>query len=132
MANVPDPIDVAVGARIRLRRKALKISQAVLAESVGVTFQQVQKYERGTNRVSASMLSKIAATLESSCAGLMGEGAPSVPHDAVFEQLSLPGAVEVLAAYASIPDPHVRRAVINLLQTMTEGAAAARAAAKAA
>jgi transcriptional regulator with XRE-family HTH domain len=132
VANVPDPIDVAVGARIRLRRKALKVSQATLAEAIGVTFQQVQKYERGTNRVSASMLSKIASTLESSCAGLMGEGAPPPPHDAVFEQLSIPGAVEVLAAYAAIPDPHVRRAVINLLQTMTDGAAAARTAAKAA
>jgi transcriptional regulator with XRE-family HTH domain len=120
MANVPDPVDVAVGGRIRLRRKSLKVSQASLADAVGVTFQQVQKYERGSNRVSASMLTKIAATLETSCAGLMGEGAPEPQHDQVFEQLAVPGAVEVLAAYASINDTKVRRAVINLLQTMSE------------
>ncbi|HYD43914.1 MAG TPA: helix-turn-helix transcriptional regulator, partial [Phenylobacterium sp.] len=50
MQDEPDPIDVAVGARIRLRRKQLGISQSKLADAIGVTFQQVQKYERGANR----------------------------------------------------------------------------------
>lgn len=54
----PDPIDIHVGAKIRVRRKQLGISQSALAETLGVTFQQVQKYEKGSNRVSASMLYK--------------------------------------------------------------------------
>ena len=66
MANKPetvaDPIDVAVGARIRLLRKVRGLSQQALAEAAGVTFQQIQKYERGANRVSASMLTRIAKT----------------------------------------------------------------------
>ena len=59
-----DPIDLAVGARIRLLRKVRGLSQQALAESAGVTFQQIQKYARGANRVSASMLSRIATTLK--------------------------------------------------------------------
>jgi transcriptional regulator with XRE-family HTH domain len=55
----PDPIDTAVGTHILLRRKQLGISQSKLAHAIGVTFQQVQKYERGANRVSASSLAKI-------------------------------------------------------------------------
>lgn len=59
-----DPIDVAVGARIRLLRKLRGLSQQALAESAGVTFQQIQKYEKGTNRVSSSRLHQIARVLK--------------------------------------------------------------------
>lgn len=59
----PNPIDVHVGLQVRLRRKELKISQEKLAETLGLTFQQVQKYERGANRISASKLYEIARTL---------------------------------------------------------------------
>ncbi len=58
-----DPVDVAVGARIRLLRKMRGLSQQALAEAAGVTFQQIQKYERGSNRVSASMLYKAATAM---------------------------------------------------------------------
>lgn len=58
--NAPDPIDVRVGAQIRLRRKQIGQSQTDLATALGVTFQQVQKYEKGTNRISASMLHRCA------------------------------------------------------------------------
>jgi len=60
----PHPVDVHVGARIRLRRKTLRISQSDLGEALGLSFQQVQKYERGGNRVSASKLYEIAGKLE--------------------------------------------------------------------
>src|SRR4029453_3788062 len=60
----PNPIDVHVGARIRLRRTLLGISQSVLAETIGLTFQQVQKYERGSNRVSSSRLVDLANALD--------------------------------------------------------------------
>lgn len=59
----PDPVDVHVGARIRAARKLKGLSQQALAESLGVTFQQVQKYERGANRISASMLTRAAKAL---------------------------------------------------------------------
>src|SRR5579875_3340915 len=62
--EAPDPIDVEVGARIRVRRKFLSLSQQTLAEALGLTFQQVQKYERGANRVSASKLYEIARALQ--------------------------------------------------------------------
>ena len=62
-ARAPNPIDIHVGLQVRLRRKALKISQEKLADSLGLTFQQVQKYERGANRISASKLYEIAAAL---------------------------------------------------------------------
>ena len=59
----PNPIDLHVGGRIRMRRKVLGVSQERLAEALGLTFQQVQKYERGSNRVSASKLYEIARFL---------------------------------------------------------------------
>ena len=59
----PNPVDLHVGARVRMRRKLLGISQEKLAEELGLTFQQIQKYERGANRVSASKLYEIARAL---------------------------------------------------------------------
>ena len=67
----PDPIDVAVGARVRIRRRWLGFSQTQLATALGITFQQVQKYERGANRVSASML-------EEGGPGLCSQALPSL------------------------------------------------------
>ena len=67
-ARSPNPIDIHVGLQVRLRRKALKISQEKLAEALGLTFQQVQKYERGANRISASKLYEIARALRVSIA----------------------------------------------------------------
>ena len=64
----PHLVDIHVGARVRMRRKAMGLSQTQLADSVGITFQQLQKYERGTNRVSASKLYGIAVTLQTSVA----------------------------------------------------------------
>jgi transcriptional regulator with XRE-family HTH domain len=68
MANQkkPNPIDVHVGSRVKLRRRILGLSQEKLGDSLGVTFQQVQKYERGTNRISASRLQHIAEVLSDS------------------------------------------------------------------
>lgn len=67
------PVDVAVGERIRARRRELGMSQVELARGLGVTFQQCQKYERGANRVSASRLVDAAALLQTSAAALLGE-----------------------------------------------------------
>jgi transcriptional regulator with XRE-family HTH domain len=118
----PDPIDVAVGARIRIRRRWLGFSQTQLANSLGITFQQVQKYERGANRVSASMLVKIASKLETTVAALVGEDGQAPVEAIIYAQLATPGATELLAAYAQISDGEARRALL----TITEGLVPAR------
>lgn len=64
MTRGPDPIDVHVGSRVRQRRKMLGLSQTQLANELGLTFQQVQKYERGTNRIGSSKLWRISKTLD--------------------------------------------------------------------
>ena len=107
MANRPDAaadsVDVAVGARIRLLRKVRGLSQQALAEAAGVTFQQMQKYERGANRVSASMLTRIAKTLGVPVAEMFGENsASSGAVDEVAALLAEPGALELLKAYAGL------------------------------
>ena len=62
--NTPDPIDVMIKLRVRVRRKALSMSQTELGNRIGVTFQQVQKYERGVNRIAGSTLVRVAQALE--------------------------------------------------------------------
>ncbi len=78
----PDPVDIAVGANIRARRQVLMISQQALGEAIGLTFQQVQKYERGSNRVSASKLLAIADALECHPGDLFTGVAPAYDEDA--------------------------------------------------
>ena len=116
----PDPIDVAVGHRIRVRRKWLGISQSTLADHLGVSFQQVQKYERGANRVSASMLVKIAQKLDTSVGELVGETAAPLGDESLFEKLAVPGAVQLLEAFASVQQPAMRTAILNLTRSLIE------------
>ena len=118
----PDPIDVAVGHRIRVRRKWLGISQSTLADHLGVSFQQVQKYERGANRVSASMLVKIAQKLDTSVGELVGETAAPLGDESLFEKLAVPGAVQLLEAFASVQQPAMRTAILNLTRSLIEEA----------
>lgn len=124
----PDPIDLAVGARVRVRRRWMGLTQTQLAEALGITFQQVQKYERGANRISASMLVKIAAKLETSVAAMVGEDGQAPVEGVIYAQLSTAGAAELLAAFAAIPDGDVRRALLvtaHGLGARRKGAAAA-------
>jgi transcriptional regulator with XRE-family HTH domain len=115
-----DPIDVAVGARIRLFRKMRGLSQQSLAEAAGVTFQQIQKYERGANRVSASMLAKIAGALQAPVSELFGEtsGASSAV-DEVAALLAQPGAIELLRAFSALPRGAPRAALVEFVRTLT-------------
>jgi transcriptional regulator with XRE-family HTH domain len=125
----PDPIDVEVGARIRVRRKYLSLSQSALAEALGLTFQQVQKYERGANRVSASMLVKIATRLETTVGALVGENDPDRHSHEVYQTLAAPGALELLTAFSRMADPEARRAVVTLVKVLaTDEKTAAKAA----
>jgi transcriptional regulator with XRE-family HTH domain len=112
----PDPIDVNTGARIRLRRKVLGLSQTALANALGLTFQQVQKYERGTNRISASMLVRTAAKLDTTVGALVGEGEIEV-EDGTLPKLAEPGAAKLLDNYVAM-SPTVRRALVELSNHM--------------
>ncbi|RAK56387.1 transcriptional regulator [Phenylobacterium soli] len=119
-----DPVDVAVGARIRLLRKMRGLSQQALAETAGVTFQQIQKYERGANRVSASMLARIAGALEAPVSELFGEaGGRASAIDDVAALLAQPGALELLRAYAKLPRGAPRAALVEFVRTLGRAAA---------
>jgi transcriptional regulator with XRE-family HTH domain len=113
----PHPLDIALGSRVRLRRKELGLSQAQLASACGITFQQVQKYEHGTNRISFSRLAGIAHALKCSIADLIGNLDKSKSSDAFSKQMAFlaeTGAGDLLRAYGSIESPKRRRAVLNL------------------
>jgi transcriptional regulator with XRE-family HTH domain len=114
-----DPIDIAVGARIRLLRKVRGLSQQALAEAAGVTFQQIQKYERGANRVSASMLSRIAGTLQAPVSEMFGETSPaSSAIDEVAALLAEPGAIELLRAYSRLPRGAPRATLVEFVRSL--------------
>jgi transcriptional regulator with XRE-family HTH domain len=114
----PTVVDGEIGARIRTRRIYLRLSQTDLAEKIGVSFQQVQKYERGLNRVAGSKLVAIAAALQTTVGALVGEDAAPALDDEVFAALAAPGALDLLRAYAAAPNPRVRAALLALVQEM--------------
>jgi transcriptional regulator with XRE-family HTH domain len=111
--------ELAIGARMRTRRRQLGLSQSDLAERLGVSFQQVQKYERGANRVAASTLLTAAHALGTSVAWLVGEELSGREDDEdVFRALSRPGALEILQAFNAIADPRTRQALLALAREM--------------
>lgn len=114
-ADQPHPLDVAVGQRMRERRRLLRLSQQDLAEAIGVSFQQVQKYERGTNRISFSRLVEAAGALNCKLAdlteGLDSEGAAETIEQ-VNRLMTLEGASQILGAYAALPSDAWRRLVL--------------------
>ncbi len=117
MTNNPDPIDLEVGARVRNLRKHRSLSQGALADALGLTFQQVQKYERGSNRISASMLVKIANKLNVTVGDLVGERDGGKLHPDIYENLLLPGAADMLAAYTALTPDH-RRALLTYVRSI--------------
>ena len=119
--ETPHPLDIALGARVRLRRKELRLSQSDLASAVGITFQQVQKYEYGANRISFSRLVEIATALKCSVADLIGnlnQSKSSVVFSREMANLAEPGANDLLEAYSRIESPKRRRAVLNLARQL--------------
>ncbi|MGO8915912.1 MAG: helix-turn-helix domain-containing protein [Stellaceae bacterium] len=116
----PHPIDVHVGSRIRHRRAIAGLNQTELALKVGVTFQSIQKYERGANRVSASRLQEIAEVLGVSVShffeGLVPAGEATTPAAAPAEELTSQEIRDLNAAFALIKDKTVRQAVLHLLK----------------
>ena len=122
--NTPHPLDIALGSRIRLRRRELGFSQEQLARQIGITFQQVQKYEHGTNRVSFSRLVEIAQALRCSVMDIVGDLDKSNASSFLSRHVSYlnePGATDLLEAYAAIQSVRHRRAILNLAKQLAEG-----------
>jgi transcriptional regulator with XRE-family HTH domain len=123
----PHPVDRHVGLRIRMRRKELNMSQEKLAESLGLTFQQVQKYERAANRVSASKLFEIARALNTTVAYFY-EGLGEDPDATDRPLINLtaqafmltPEGAELAAIFPRLPRARVRRKVVELVRALAE------------
>lgn len=115
--KVPNPVDVAVGQRVRLLRMERGLSQERLAEALGVTFQQVQKYEKGINRIGASRLQLVATSLGISVASLFPETDAPAANLAPFDASTL----RVARNFQAISDPALRR---GLAQTIAAAAGA--------
>lgn len=120
----PHPVDLHVGLRIRMRRKELAVSQERLAESLGITFQQVQKYERGANRVSASKLWEIALALKTPVAyfydGLGDREATSSERESSQDFLLSSEGIELIAAFPRILEPAIRRKIVELVRVVAD------------
>jgi transcriptional regulator with XRE-family HTH domain len=127
----PNPIDTHVGSRIRLRRNMMGMSQEKLGESLGITFQQIQKYEKGTNRVGASRLQAIASILGVPVAfffedapgqeAVGGRGfAEDDAGDSIIGFCVSPEGIQLVRAFVRIADPKVRRRIIDLVKTLSD------------
>ncbi len=125
----PNPIDIHVGSRVRLRRMMLSMSQEKLGEHLGITFQQIQKYEKGTNRIGASRLQHIARVLTVPVSFFF-EDAPATPGSEptgmaesnstshVVDFLSSSEGIQLNKAFIRIKDAKLRRRVIDLVRSM--------------
>jgi transcriptional regulator with XRE-family HTH domain len=130
LERAPNPVDLHVGARIRMRRKLLGVSQEKLAEQLGLTFQQVQKYERGANRVSASKLYEIAKALQTSVSyffdglaetgGDARSGALEGGSEFMHELVMTPEGLELAALFPKLKRGRVRRRVLDLVKALAE------------
>ncbi len=127
------PVDVHVGGRVRLRRTLLGMSQTRLAEALGLTFQQVQKYERGTNRISASRLYQLCHILDEPLSYFFDDMPPLEEADASslrggVQEPSAPDlmnkseTLDLVRAYYRIRDPKVRKALHAMTKAMAKGA----------
>jgi transcriptional regulator with XRE-family HTH domain len=130
---MPNPVDIHVGSRVRLRRTLLGLSQEKLGEAVGLTFQQIQKYERGANRIGASRLFEFSRILDVPVSFFFddmnerargGEGEPSLslsdqPHAPLDpDPLTRRETLELVRAYYRIGDPQVRKRLFELTKSL--------------
>ncbi len=123
----PNPVDRHVGSRVRMRRMLIGMSQEKLGEALGITFQQIQKYEKGTNRIGASRLHQLAQVLGVPV-DFFYEGAPlaqSAPGFAeepastyVADFLTTAEGLELMKAFVRVKDARIRRRLVELVRTL--------------
>ncbi len=136
--GIPSPVDVHVGARLRRRRRLLGMTQTKLGEAIGLAFQHVQKYEKGTNRISASRLYDLSGTLDvpieyffddmptavAACSPAQGGGRAKKPPSYEPDHMAKRETMEFVRAYYKIEDANVRKELREL--TKAVGAASNR------
>ncbi len=136
--GIPSPVDVHVGARLRQRRTLLGMNQTKLGSSIGLTFQQVQKYEKGTNRISASRLYALSGTLDvpieyffsdmpstvAASSSTLRRGRAKKPPSYEPDPMGTRETLELVRAYYKIEDAEIRKRLYELTKTI--GAAAAK------
>lgn len=120
-ARAASAMDHALGRKLRLARTGAGLSQQALADRLGITFQQVQKYEKGANRIAASRLVSIAGALNQPISYFLTEAKGAARAGVTQDQASAAGF------FASIEDPKVRRRVVDLLRAIIEADEARRA-----
>jgi transcriptional regulator with XRE-family HTH domain len=133
-ADKPNPVDVHVGSRVRLRRTLLGMSQEKLGDAIGLTFQQVQKYERGANRIGASRLYDLARVLDvpvayffeelsdgSATAGTGDHATEPFQSNPMMKRETL----ELVRAYLRITDPQIKRRLFELAKALAAFSGAA-------
>lgn len=117
----PDPMDIALGAAVRIRRRTISMSQEALADQCGVSFQQIQKYENGTNRISFSRLVQISRALRCRVTDLMdvfdGADMETAEDLNLLNRMRTPGALDLLTGYEKLA-PEVRTSILNLVRTL--------------
>jgi transcriptional regulator with XRE-family HTH domain len=128
MKKAPNPIDKHVGSRVRMRRVLIGMSQEKLGEALSLTFQQVQKYEKGTNRIGASRLQQISGILDVPVSFFF-DGAPgsdaqegmseSSSSAYVVDFLSTTEGLQLNKAFVQIKDPKVRRKIVELVSALS-------------
>ena len=128
--GTPHPIDVHVGKRVRLRRTLIGISQEKLGEAIGLTFQQVQKYERGANRIGASRLFDLSRVLdvpvsfffddapETDLESYRYEGVDEEPHLIDLDPMAKRETLDLVRAYYQVEDPGVRKRIFELTKSL--------------
>jgi transcriptional regulator with XRE-family HTH domain len=130
----PNPTDVYVGSRVRLRRKMLGLSQEKLGEKLGITFQQIQKYEKGTNRVGASRLQAMASALEVPVSFFFPDASPLAAGAGMQEEgasfmmdfMSTSEGLELSRDFLRIRSSKLRRRIVELVHALADEQAEAR------
>jgi transcriptional regulator with XRE-family HTH domain len=132
-SDAPDPVDISVGGRLRQRRTLLGMSQEKLGRAVGLTFQQIQKYERGVNRIGASRLLQLSRALAVPIAYFF-EDVPAVKTKSSQAAAVISGiagdpfsrreTMELVRAYYAIANPYVRKRVLDLVRALSRSAKA--------
>jgi transcriptional regulator with XRE-family HTH domain len=123
--GVPDPVDLHVGTRIRTRRLLIGMNQETLAQKLGLTFQQVQKYEGGANRVSASRLAETAEILGVPISYFFTDlpspdADPNAPKNRQRDLMHEPESLELIRLYYAFPDQDVRRQFLDMVKTVAK------------